>query len=324
MVQENILMNVASVLPIALAWCIDLLLGDPPNRFHPVAYMGQVIALAKRFAPRNPGRGRLFYGGAVVAGGCIMSFWAGRFIVSALTRLPIPFRWLGEAVLLKMLFSLSGLLKAAHQIQQALERDDLDAARRLVRWHLVSRDTSRLSAAHVAAATIESIAENACDGVVAPLLYYALGGLPAALTYRFVSTCDSMWGYRDAEHEWLGKAAARLDDLLNLLPARLTALLIVLASWLLGEDASTAWCIWRRDAATTASPNAGHPMSAMAGALGVELEKIGHYRLGCGLRQPQTQDIHRAMRLTAVCCGLATLLVAILTGLLHRRPGDAR
>lgn len=317
-------MNVASVLPIALAWCIDLLLGDPPNRFHPVAYMGRAIALARRFAPQHSERGRLVYGSAVVAGGCIISFWIGRFTVGALAHLPIPFRWLGEAVLLKMFFSLSGLVKAAHQVRQALERDDLDSARRLVRWHLVSRDTSQLSAAHVAAATIESVAENACDGVIAPLLYYALGGLPAALSYRFVSTCDSMWGYRDAEYEWLGKAAARMDDLLNLLPARLTALLILLASGLLGEDAPTAWRMWRRDAATTASPNAGHPMSAMAGALGVELEKIGHYRLGHGLRQAQAQDIRRAMRLTVVCCGLATLLVAILAGLLRRRSGDTR
>lgn len=317
-------MNVASVLPIVLAWFIDLLLGDPPNRFHPVAYMGRAIALAKRFAPQRSERGCLFYGSTVVAGGCIMSYSAGHFITRAFGHLPIPLRWLGEAVLLKMLFSLSGLVKAAHPIQWALERSDLNEARRLVRWHLVSRDTSQLNAAHVAAATIESVAENACDGIIAPLLYYALGGLPAALTYRFVSTSDSMWGYRDAEHEWLGKAAARLDDLLNLLPARLTAILIVLASLLLGEDARTAWRIWRRDAATTASPNAGHPMSAMAGALGVELEKISHYRLGWGLRQPQAQDIRRAIRLIMVCCGLATVLVAILAGLLRRRSGGTR
>jgi adenosylcobinamide-phosphate synthase len=225
--------------------------------------------------------------------------------------------------LLKMLFSLSGLIKAAHQIQCALERRDLDEARRLVGWHLVSRDTSRLSDAYVAAATIESVAENACDGVIAPLWYYALGGLPGALTYRFVSTCDSMWGYRNMEYEWLGKVAARLDDLLNLLPARLTATLIVVAALFLGENARTAWCIWRRDAAITASPNAGHPMSAMAGALGVELEKIGHYRLGQGLRHPRAQDIRRATRLTTVCCGLAMTFIAILAWLLQRY-GDTR
>lgn len=316
-------MNFASVLPIALAWCIDLVLGDPPNRFHPVAYMGQAIAWAKRLAPRRSMRGRLLYGSAVVAGGCITILAAGRLISGALVRLPFPLHWLAEAVLLKMLFSLSGLVKAAHQIQRALERDELDTARRLVRWHLVSRDTSQLRASHVAAATIESVAENASDGVIAPLLYYALGGLPAALAYRFVSTCDSMWGYRDAEHEWLGKAAARLDDLLNLLPARLTAMLIMVASWLLGEDAHMAWRVWRRDAAMTASPNAGHPMSVMAGALGVELEKIGHYRLGRGLRPPQAQDIQRSIRLVTIACGLATLLIALLAGLLHRRSGEA-
>lgn len=317
-------MNVASALPIALAWFIDLLFGDPPNRFHPVAYMGRTITLAKRFAPRRSEHSRLLYGSVVVAGGCTISYLAGHFITRALAPLPTPFRWLVEAVLLKMCFSLSGLVRAAHQIQCALERDDLNEARRLVSWHLVSRDTSRLSDAHVAAATIESVAENTCDGVIAPLLYYALGGVPAALAYRFVSTCDSMWGYRNAEYEWLGKAAARLDDLLNLLPARLTALLIILSALFLDEDVRTAWRVWRRDAITTASPNAGHPMSAMAGALGVELEKIGHYRLGHGLRPPQARDIHRAIRLVTVCCGLATLLVILLARLLHRRSGEAR
>ncbi|MDW8071127.1 MAG: adenosylcobinamide-phosphate synthase CbiB [Anaerolineae bacterium] len=314
-------MNLAPVLSIALAWCLDLVLGDPPNRFHPVAYIGRGLALAERFAPRRVARGRLFYGSAVVAGGCITIFWAGRLITGVLAQLPFPVRWLAEAALLKMLFSLSGLIRAARQVQQALERDELDVARRLVRWHLVSRDTAQLGTAHVTAATIESVAENASDGVIAPLLYYALGGLPVALTYRFVSTCDSMWGYRDAEYEWLGKAAARLDDLLNLLPARLTALLIMLASWLLGEDVHMAWHVWRRDATTTASPNAGHPMSAAAGALGVELEKIGHYRLGRGLRPPQPRDIHRAIRLVAVTCALATLLIAPLAGLLRRHSG---
>ncbi|MGQ9786776.1 MAG: adenosylcobinamide-phosphate synthase CbiB [Anaerolineae bacterium] len=317
-------MNRASAPPIALALLIDLVFGDPPNHLHPVAYMGKAIALAKRFAPQRSKGGRLFYGGAVVAGGCVTIYLAGRAIVHAFACLPTPLRWLGEAILLKMLFSLSGLVKAAHQIQCALKRGDLNEARRLASWHLVSRDTSQLSDAHVAAATIESVAENACDGVIAPLLYYALGGLPATLAYRFASTCDSMWGYRGAEYEWLGKAAARLDDLLNLLPARLTAALIMLAALFLGEDVRMAWRIWRRDAAITASPNAGHPMSATAGALGVELEKIGHYRLGQGLRHPRAQDIHRATRLITVCCGLAAVLMAVLSWLIHHRSGDIR
>jgi adenosylcobinamide-phosphate synthase len=128
-----------------------------------------------------------------------------------------------------------------------------------------------------------------------------------------------MLGYHDPVHEWLGKASARLDDLVNLVPARLTAALIILAAWLRGGDASGAWRIWHRDASTTASPNAGHPMSAMAGALGVELEKVGHYRLGAGQRQPRAADIERAVRLVEACALVAAVLLALAGGWLHRK-----
>ncbi len=336
---------------IALALLIDRCVGDPPNRLHPVAAMGRAIALAERLAPREPvapappnvgviapgrdtpGRSntearahgaQLLYGAGVVLGGSLAVFLVGSLAERTTKRLPTPLSWLAQAVLLKMVISLRGLTDAACQIGQALERSDVGEARRLVGWHLVSRDTSHLSSAHVAAATIESVAENASDGIVAPLFYYALGGLPAALAYRFISTCDSMLGYRDPAHEWLGKAAARLDDLVNLIPSRLTAGLIVLAAWLMGGDGRNAGRIWRRDARLTASPNAGHPMSAMAGALGVELEKVNHYRLGAGQRPPRAGDIGRAVRLIMVCTGLAAALLALVAWVFRRESSGGR
>jgi adenosylcobinamide-phosphate synthase len=163
---------------------------------------------------------------------------------------------------------------------------------------------------------VESVAENTSDGIVAPLFFYALGGLPAALAYRFINTADAMLGYRDAVHLWLGKVPARVDDLVNLVPARLTAALLVLASSLLGEEARQAWTVWRRQAGQTASPNAGQPMSAMAGALRVELEKVGHYRLGADQPLPGARDIARAIRLvygaTALATGLCLGLIFVL------------
>jgi adenosylcobinamide-phosphate synthase len=304
----------SAVIPLALL--LDLALGDPPNRYHPVAWMGRGIVAMQRWIPRQRRLAQLAYGALIALGGTGLAAGSGWLVERAIARLPSPWRWLAAAGVLKMTLSLRGLAAAAEEVHRALEADDLPEARRRLGWHLVSRDTTKLDASQVAAAAIESVAENASDGIVAPLLYYTLGGLPAALAYRFVNTADAMLGYRDADHEWSGKVPARLDDLANLVPARVTAVLFVLAAALAGEDARGAWRVWRRDARRTASPNAGHPMSAMAGALGVELEKVGHYRLGEGLAPPQREDIRRAVRLVSV---VAVLVIGLLGGWGPRR-----
>lgn len=298
---------------ILLALLIDLTFGDPPNRFHPVAWMGNLIAWARRHAPKTGHRAQFLYGAGLVGGGALLVAGSGWLLVRGLERLPWWLRLLGEALLLKTTLALHGLSAAANAVYQPLQNDNLVEARRQLSWHLVSRDTSTLTTAQVAAATIESVAENTSDGVIAPMLFYMVGGLPAALAYRFVNTGDAMLGYRDPEREWLGKATARLDDGINLLPARLTALLLVAAAWFTGHDPRRAWAIWRRDARQTASPNAGHPMSAMAGALGVELEKVGHYNLGAGQRMPEATDIVDSVGLMQVAVGTATLLALFLS-----------
>lgn len=305
-------MNVRRTGILCLALLLDLLLGDPPNRIHPVAGMGAAIAATQRRAPRQGRLARLGYGALLAVGGAASAAGLGSLLERVTSRLPGAWGWLAEAGLLKMTFSLRGLTAAADEVGEALATGNLSEARRLVSWHLVSRETTALSPSQVAAATIESVAENTSDGVVAPLLYYALGGLPAALAYRFVNTADSMLGYRDPAYEWLGKIPARLDDLANLLPARVTAGLLALAAALAGEDIAGAWRVWRRDASKTASPNAGHPMSAMAGALGVELEKVGHYQLGAGGYPPAPGDIRRAVHLSRMAIVLAVGLPAWL------------
>ena len=310
----------AQIIPL-VSLLQDLVLGDPPNRYHPVAWMGTAIARAEGYAPSEDHLARFGYGAGVAIGGALGVAAVGHLLERIISHLPRPLNWLAKAALLKATFSVRDLSGAAEGIQAALENGDLVEARRLVSWHLVSRETLELDGSQVAAAAIESVAENTSDGVVAPLLYYALGGLPAALAYRFINTADSLWGYRDLAHEWLGKAPARLDDLANLLPARATAALFVLASAIVGEDAGGAWRIWRRDAGNTASPNAGHPMSAMAGALSVELEKVGHYRLGLEQPRPAPGDITKAVRLMRVASALAVgalvavpLIVRVLKG----------
>jgi adenosylcobinamide-phosphate synthase len=313
--------GLAALVPV-LALALDLLLGDPPNRWHPVAWMGTAIDTAQRLAPRRGRALPLAWGAVIVTGGAVAAVGIGQFLEQRIARLPAPIRWLVVACLLKSTAGLRGLSQAAAEVEATLERGDLPGARRLAAWHLVSRGTSTLNGSQVAAATVESVAENTSDGVIGPLVYYAFAGLPGALAYRWVNTCDSMLGYRDAEREWLGKVPARLDDLANLLPARLTALLLLCAAWLSPEDAQNAWRIWRRDAGATESPNAGHPMSAMAGALGVELEKAGHYRLGAGQRPPDRADIRRSTRMARCAAGLGAGLVAatvIVRGQSRRR-----
>ncbi|MEJ5248225.1 MAG: adenosylcobinamide-phosphate synthase CbiB [Caldilinea sp.] len=302
---------------LLLAFALDWLWGDPGNRWHPVAWMGTAIAWLRRRAPRQGRTAPFLFGLCLAGGGAVLSAFIAQLLAHTLSRAPTPVAALLEAILLKMTFSLRGLLAAGRSVEAALERGELETARRLLAWHLVSRDVSRLDASQVAAATIESLAENLSDGTLAPLFYYALApkaewGLAAAYAYRFLNTADAMLGYRDAEREWLGKAPARLDDVANLLPARATALLIVACARITGGDGRRAWRIWRGDARRTASPNAGHPMAAMAGALGVELEKVGHYVLGAGLASPQTRDIGRARRLVGVAAGVGIGIIVLI------------
>lgn len=207
-------------------------------------------------------------------------------------------------MLLKQTFSIRLLLEEGAGVAGSLERRQLDEARLRLRA-LVSRPTGELSAELCASAAIESLAENVADSIAAPLIFYSLFGLPAAAAYRVVNTADAMVGYH-GETEWLGKAAARIDDVLNWVPSRLSAMAVTGAALALRGPAAAASArrTWRQDGARTASPNAGRPMAAMAGALERRLEKRGHYVLGDRYREPGAADVRAAVRLTSVAAAL--------------------
>lgn len=302
------------LLVLTVALLLDLLIGDPPNKYHPVAWMGSMIAsLQKHTLKENKPVVQFFYGGFIIIFGVLLVGGLGLGIEQLLQGLASPYKWLIGGLVLKTMFSLHDLVKAANQVQAALEDEDLPEARRLVSWHLVSRDTSLLNKPQITAAAIESVAENTSDSVIAPLFYYLFLGLPGALVYRFANTADAMLGYRDAKREWLGKIPARFDDLLNLVPARLTAFLFIGVSCFSGVSVKNAAAIWARDRYKTASPNAGHPMSAAAGALGVELEKVSHYRLGAGSRFPQPDDLRRMVQLMQWTVALVFGLIIVVS-----------
>ena len=221
---------------------------------------------------------------------------------------------LGATVMLNATFAVKGLAQAAKGVQDAIDDGSLGDARHGLR-NLVSRDAKDLDQSLASAAAIESVAENTTDSYIAPWLAFGLLGLPGAFAYRAVNTLDSMIGYR-GKYEYLGKASARLDDLVNLIPARLSAVLIVLAGILCRlSPGSGLRCLWlgRRQ---TASPNAGWTIGAMSGLLGVALEKSGHYRIGEGLAQPGSAHVGQSVRVALV---VAIIGAAVSVGVLALR-----
>jgi adenosylcobinamide-phosphate synthase len=293
---------------IVTAVAVDMAFGEPPSSLHPTVGMGRMISASRVRRSSTLPRQSFVEGTATVAIGAVASAAAAIFIERLLDRTPRRVRPLLEGAALKPALSVRDLLRAAASVEQALERGRLRRARELLSWHLVSRDTSRLSAGGVAAAAIESLAENFNDGLIAPLWWYRAGGLPAAYVFRFVNTADAMIGYRTDDLEWFGKTAARLDDLLAFVPARVSATLIAVAAHLAGESGPRALVRAVVDAANTSSPNAGWPMAAMAGALGVRLEKSDHYVLNSNARLPRAGDIRRARRSILRASGLAAFL----------------
>lgn len=299
-------------------------LGEPPAAWHPVVWFGKLIRLLERGAPRGR-MSALFYGGAMLLLAAPCAFFPMLVWHRLAVRVYSELRERGyglagftlfallEGAALKPFFSLRMLVEAGRSVRLALERGDLSGARAEL-LHLVSRERSQLTAGQAGAAAIESLAENLSDSVVAPLLYYALLGLPGAAAYRLFNTFDSMIGYH-GQYEYLGKAAARLDDGLNLLPARLTALLIIITAPVFGGDRRAAWRIWRRDARKTVSPNAGQPMAAAAGALGLRLVKVDHYALGDANGPLTPAHIRQAERMVWTIGGLLFGLVVLFQGL---------
>ena len=191
----------------------------------------------------------------------------------------IPWEWgtmAVEALLLAFTISPKSLAKAGRGIYALLLTNELDKARKAVGW-IVGRDTEELDESEVARATVETIAENTVDGVIAPLFFFVIGGVPLAFLYRAANTMDSMIGYKNEKYLYFGKAAAKLDDVLNYIPARITAVLFIVSAWLLGFDSRNAMRMMQRDAAKHPSPNGGYAEATVAGALHIRLGGINSY-----------------------------------------------
>jgi adenosylcobinamide-phosphate synthase len=296
-----------SLAALLVAVALDRLAGEPPLPAHPVVWMGTA---ADAVVTRAVGSGarRELAAGAVLAVALPAAFAVGSGMLLAALGGWSAIAFGVHVYLLKSTIAVRALGDAAHAVRDALAAGDVVAARAGLR-SLCSRDPSNLDAAALTAASIESVAENASDSVVAPLVYYAVLGVPGAVLYKGINTLDSMIGYR-GRYEHLGKAAARLDDAANFVPARLTAALLLAAGALTGRNVRDGVRIWRRDARRTRSPNAGHPMAMMAGLLDVELAKHGEYRLGDARAPLTAATIDHAWRIAMVAFGIGIALCA--------------
>ncbi|MFQ3588760.1 MAG: adenosylcobinamide-phosphate synthase CbiB [Chloracidobacterium sp.] len=286
------------------AYALDRLVGDPPWLPHPVRWMGTVITLGEQWLrPLDAPPALAFTAGAGLTLLTVGLFCGGSWL--ALHTLAQAHPTLGAVALVYLgatTLATKDLLDEATAVVERLAYHDLPGARQRVA-RIVGRDTHHLDEPELCRATVETLAESASDGIIAPLFYLAVGGVPAALAYKAINTLDSRIGHTDDHNFWFGKFAARLDDVANFFPARLTALLLVAAAWLGGQDWREAWRIWRRDAHHHASPNAGHPEAAMAGALGVQLGGRNTYD-GVPHWLPLIGDRRRALDLTAVQAAL--------------------
>ena len=287
---------------LLLAWAWDACFGEPRNALHPVAWLGLVLAPVGRWLRRCTPR-RAFIGGAlawllIAAALAVVATWLQRELAAWPWWAAVP----ALALLLKPMFAWRMLRDEVSAIETAMG-DGLDAARRRLS-RVVSRDTSALGADEIRETAIETLAENLSDSLVAPLFWYAVAGLPGAVVYRFANTADAMWGYR-GEWEWAGKWAARADDVLSWLPARITAVLLHPSLRL------AQWRMLRDESRLTPSPNGGWPMGAMALRLGVRLGKPGVYTLNAQARAPQSADVAAALRCAAVAAWTAVGVAAL-------------
>lgn len=308
--------EVAFIFVLLTAYLLDLALGDPRWLPHPIRLFGWLIARGEQWL--NRGRHRFIKGAALalvlVAGVFVVLYW----LIDFLAAVSLPAWYLLNSLLLFFALANRSLIEEGRAVFTALEQGGLEAGRKRLSW-IVGRETGNLSPQQIRGAVFETMSENLSDGVVAPLFYFALFGVPGAMAYKMVNTLDSMIGYKSERYEQFGKFAARLDDVLNYLPARITALLMLLVS-----GRPTVFQTIRKFGRMHASPNAGYPEAALAGILNCRFGGPNTYHgvlvekpyIGEQIRNLEQADFRRVAFINQAVCLLAVGIISLLYWLL--------
>lgn len=297
--QMSLISNLTEDIPshiliLGLALLLDLVAGEPSERIHPTVLMGKV---AERLSGKVGSKSHSRLLGCLLALAVLLATIGSTLLILEVTRTQLgqPVYVVLGALILKTSFAIKSMELHVRPIGEALEDGDIHRAREALS-KIVRRKTEQLDEGLCASATIESIAEGTVDGIVSPLFYFFLFGVPGAMAFRAINTLDSTVGYKDSAYVQIGWFSAKLDTVANYLPARLTATMMILATAILGRDWRNPLSTLRREHDRTTSLNAGWPMSAMAGSIEVQLRKLGSYQLGDQLRMPTAKDIPPALK----------------------------
>ena len=299
------------MLSYTIGLVLDFIIGDPNNPFHPVRIIG-ALGIKLENITRRIFKNLKISGFVTWLGVILITFLVNLLIVRLAFNISNIFGIIIEGILLYFCISSKGLKVEGLKVIKVLESGDIERARKQLSY-IVGRDTKVLDEEGIIRAVIETVAENTSDGIIAPLLFGALGGAPLAMTYKAVNTCDSMFGYKNDKYIDFGFVSAKMDDLFNYIPARLTGYLVIFAAFILGLDYKNSYRIYKRDRYNHTSPNSAHPESAVAGALGIRLGGANYY-FGKIVKKPTIGDKNKVIEISDLYKTNNILLVVTLLG----------
>lgn len=317
-----------SMMALALGFLIDLLIGDPHWMYHPVRLIGALIAKTEKklseWFPKTD-VGQLSAGILLVIVVVLVSTFVPWLLLFLSGKISIYFEFFLMTVMSYQLLATKSLKTESMKVYNELEQGDIKGARYAVSM-IVGRDTENLTEEEVTKAAVETIAENTSDGIIAPLLFMAIGGPVAGFFYKSINTMDSMVGYKNERYLYLGRAAAKLDDIVNYIPARLSAYLMIVATEFTSFDGKEAYRIYKRDRYNHTSPNSAHTEAVMAGALGVQLAGDAYYfgklhkkpKIGDSRRAIEPADIKNANQLLYLTASIALVCFLSIKFILFR------